>query len=877
MQSSRISRLPRLLAVLALALSAACGGDGPSGPDPNPTPAVTAVTPATVVAGSAQATVTVTGSRFIAESKVRFNGAQRPTEFVSATELRATLSAADLAGAGAAQLSVVSPEPGGGVSNTTELVVVNPAPSLASVAPGALAAGSAGATVTLGGLGFVAQSEVRVGGVARPTTFVSATQVRVALTAADLATAGPVQLTVFNPAPGGGLSSAAQVMVANLLPAITSITPGFVATGSPGATITVTGTGFVQQSQVITGAAQRQTAFVSATELRVTLTEAEVAAAGTLELRVQNPAPGGGISNAAPLELRAPVPVITSLDPAHTPDRQGTLELRVNGTGFAANSEVRVVGSPRPTRATGTTQLVATLNAADLQEARSFSVTVTTPGPAGGTSNAVLFEVRAPAPVITSLGETQTLVGQTDYTLVVNGTGFRSGSQVRVNGIGRPTQVVSDTRLEATLIGSDLQRTGMLQVTVLTPGPGGGTSAAVPLQVLNPAPRISSLPSRGASAGRQGFTLVVHGSGFVRESTVRWNGAERPTTFISESRLAASITSGDVASPGTAQVTVGTPAPGGGTSLAVAVQIRAVPAATVTSEREVAIAARDLVWSAATGRLYASVPASVPTYGNSVVAIDPATGNVTGSVFVGSEPGAMAVSGSGDVLYVALTGSGSIRRVALATLTAGLEFPVGDGAEEIAVMPGRPGTVAVSLQDTRISPRHKGVCIYDDGVRRARCTQGHTGSNSIEFGEDGSVLYGYNNETTEFGFRTLSVSADGLRETRVSDGLVGGFGVRIHYASGRVYAHDGAVLDAARHVRVGTIGGGWPVPDPALGRVFVLNGSGNVDVYDMNHLTSIGSISLGSFGVGLVRWGSDGLAYRDGDGIHIVRAPLAAP
>jgi hypothetical protein len=82
---------------------------------------------------------------------VRWNGANRPTTYVSATQLQASLGAGDLAVVGSAQVSVFSPSPGGGTSNVLNLNIV-PRPILTvdttSVAPGGQV------TVTLtGGLG----------------------------------------------------------------------------------------------------------------------------------------------------------------------------------------------------------------------------------------------------------------------------------------------------------------------------------------------------------------------------------------------------------------------------------------------------------------------------------------------------------------------------------------------------------------------------------------------------------------------------------------------------------------------------------------------------------------------------------------------------
>ncbi|MDP2625425.1 MAG: hypothetical protein Q8Q58_00765, partial [Candidatus Rokubacteria bacterium] len=62
------------------------------------------------------------------------------------------------------------------------------------------------------------------------------------------------------------------------------------------------------------------------------------------------------------------------------------------------------------------------------------------------------------------------------------------------------------------------------------------------------------------------FTLTANGSGFVSASTVRWNGAARTTTFVSATQLQATIPAADIVAVGTAEVTVFTPTPGGGTS-----------------------------------------------------------------------------------------------------------------------------------------------------------------------------------------------------------------------------------------------------------------------------------------------------------------------
>jgi YVTN family beta-propeller protein len=60
--------------------------------------------------------------------------------------------------------------------------------------------------------------------------------------------------------------------------------------------------------------------------------------------------------------------------------------------------------------------------------------------------------------------------------------------------------------------------------------------------------------------------LSVVGLNFVASSVVRWNGSDRPTTMDAINGLIAQISASDVASAGTAAVTVFNPGPGGGGS-----------------------------------------------------------------------------------------------------------------------------------------------------------------------------------------------------------------------------------------------------------------------------------------------------------------------
>jgi hypothetical protein len=170
-----------------------------------------------------------------------------------------------------------------------------------------------------------------------------------------------------------------------------------------------------------------------------------------------------------------------------------------------------------------------------------------------------------PVPTLTSLSPTSAAVGGAAFTLTVNGSKFISSSVVRWGGQNRTTTYVSSTQLTAAISATDIATTGTVKVTVFNPSPGGGTSNSLDFTITG-GPTISSLQPASAFAGGPTFDLTVNGANFIDTSVVRWNGSDRTTTFSSSTMLIASILESDIASPGSASVTVFNPGPGGGES-----------------------------------------------------------------------------------------------------------------------------------------------------------------------------------------------------------------------------------------------------------------------------------------------------------------------
>ncbi|MBI4166496.1 MAG: pre-peptidase C-terminal domain-containing protein [Acidobacteria bacterium] len=341
---------------------------------------------------------------------------------------------------------------------------------------------------------------------------------------------------------------------------------------------------------------------------------------------------GGGGGGGTPTPQN-PRPSITSISPSSANAGDSALTLTVDGSSFISSSVVRWNGASRTTTFVSATRLTAAIPASDLTSGATVNVTVFNPAPGGGVSGAATFTVNNPAPTLTNISPNSATAAGAAFTLTATGTNFVSNSIVQWNGTNRSTSFVNATQVTATIAASDLANGGSVQVTVANPAPGGGTTDPQTFTINNPVPAITSLSPSSATAGGVAFNLTVNGSAFVTSSEVRWNGSDRATTFTSSAKLTAAISAADIASIGTAQVTVFNPTPAGGTSGAIAFNISAVPPLSVdTSQLPATTSGRDynfmLAVSGGTAPYTWSVSAGALPGG---LSIDPSTGRILGT------------------------------------------------------------------------------------------------------------------------------------------------------------------------------------------------------------------------------------------------------
>ncbi|HET9440293.1 MAG TPA: hypothetical protein VFO52_08980 [Longimicrobiales bacterium] len=109
------------------------------------------------------------------------------------------------------------------------------------------------------------------------------------------------------------------------------------------------------------------------------------------------------------------------------------------------------------------------------------------------------------------------------------------------------------------------RKEGQVAIRALVESKAGQTTLTVVVTEV-PAPVVASIAPASATEDSELIELAVSGQNFSELSLVRWNGVAIPTQFISATELRGLISPANLAQVGTAEVTVRTGPPGGGTS-----------------------------------------------------------------------------------------------------------------------------------------------------------------------------------------------------------------------------------------------------------------------------------------------------------------------
>jgi len=146
------------------------------------------------------------------------------------------------------------------------------------------------------------------------------------------------------------------------------------------------------------------------------------------------------------------------------------------------------------------------------------------------------------------------------------GSGFLASSVANLNGQPLKTTFVSSTGLTAVIPQALLASGAIDNLTVTNPPPGGGVSGSpIAFAVTNPKPTVTQISPTAIASGTAA-TVTATGNNFVPTSQIALDGQNLQTSFISQTKLQATIPASPAVLAGNHSVAVVNSAPGGGTS-----------------------------------------------------------------------------------------------------------------------------------------------------------------------------------------------------------------------------------------------------------------------------------------------------------------------
>jgi uncharacterized protein (TIGR03437 family) len=287
------------------------------------------------------------------------------------------------------------------------------------------------------------------------------------------------------------------------------------------------------------------------------------------------------------------------------------------------------------------------------------------------------------------------------------------------------------------------------------------------------------------------------------------------------------------------------------------------------------LAANGLVFDAGRNLLWASVP-GVASSGNSVVSIDPGTGNIIDRIDAGSDPGVLALSADGSHLFAALGGAPAIESIDL-TAKQGSAFSVLNAANSpyylaaaLAPVAGASNSVAA----VRAGNGPTSVIAYDNGIARTETVDsglnGNIYAQSFQaiFPADAPNLYYAVDSALHYGDGTHDVSrlildSNGFKSDTQLNNLPLGAGaaagnttgfdqpVSLVYDSGRLYTSAGQIFTPDTKRLLGSVtlnpAYGLPVPFSDQGGIVYVQGYSpqvSATFYDSQALLPLTSIPL---------------------------------
>jgi len=503
-------------------------------------PVIDSISPDSVIAGSGDSSIVVTGMNFHNGDQVRVDGTPISTGFVNDKELDANIPASVTNTPGVYAVTVR--DPGGAISNSASFNVLSE--MITSISPEGVVAGSGDVSITVIGKNFRGSARVRVGGTPIFTAFFSSTELDAVIPASTTNVPGSYSITVENP--GGVISNAVTFTVLARI----GINE-YLADPPDGLAGDANGDGVRDSSNdEFVEILNRSTASIDVSGFTISDNDAQrfifpsgtLIPAGEAAVIFGGGTPHGDFGNAranglvftANLSLNNGGDTITFKDGTGAQIEKVVFGATEGGAGQSINRNPDGAGVGFSNHST-----IAASGGRLFSPGTQVDGTPFTSGPR-----------------ITSIHPDTATQGDPQFDMTVNGNNFEGGSQVLIDGQPLTTAFVSANQLIGHVTATVLATSGLHQVQVRNES--GNRSNSTTLTVLALPPSVISITPRTVTVGAS-FTLFITGSNFVSGATVLIDGASVTRTFVSSHDMRATVPSSIAAVIGSHAVVVVNP------------------------------------------------------------------------------------------------------------------------------------------------------------------------------------------------------------------------------------------------------------------------------------------------------------------------------
>lgn len=273
-------------------------------------------------------------------------------------------------------------------------------------------------------------------------------------------------------------------------PILTSLSPNSATAGAATLTMTVNGSNFESDAEVLWNGSPIATVFVNSTQVTASINSSLLTTAGTRTVQVRNVA-AATISNTLTFTINAPpsAPTISGMAPNTAITNVATGAITITGTNLTS-ATVTVDGVSVTPTSNSATQIVLPTQTFTTTGSKAVVVTTT-----GGTANTSIT-VSAPAPTISSRTPTTAVQNVATGPITIIGTNLGSAS-VTIDGVSvtptsnSATQIVLPTQTFTTV--------GTKTIAVTTTGGTVNTTITVNAPAPPPTPTTGGITLQGAT------------------------------------------------------------------------------------------------------------------------------------------------------------------------------------------------------------------------------------------------------------------------------------------------------------------------------------------------------------------------------------------